>query len=1130
MKADPRRRGLGRSAPSRAAAFLAASLASVAVAQSKPAAPDATRDLATIARFNEGAGQMGLFAFEDAEKIYAALVAARPQDRDARRNLAIAILNQSVDGAQERALEMLNDLLKDDPNDVRARYSAGLVSLYLGDLEVARRHFEVARQSDPKDAYAAYYVGQSHEYAGEFEQALAAYRAAADLDPYFRSPLLGQQRVLARMGKEAESQQPLDAYMKLDGNPRARIAEFKYTRMGTKSEVVVPGTAAPTPFAGKPPFFVLRPLSVTGPAQWATEGPAPNMTVADIDGDGVLDLFVAHARIDGTNAVLLGSVTDPARFTLQLDHPLAGVSDVRCALWGDFDNDGRTDVYLCRKGPNQLWRNAPDGWHDVTAAAKAAGGDLDTVDGAMADLDHDGDLDLYLVNADGPCELLSNNADGTFRAIGKDSGASGDGRPGRRVVVADFDRDRDADLFLVHDKPPHELLLNDRLWSYRRDEGIGDLATADIDSAAAADRDADGRVDLVTVSSTGRVGEWTRAERAWAARSSVDAGALSADRGGGLAVLDINGSGVPSIVVRTVDGFTALGLDGAVVDKVAVPNPTVRSWAPMTLGTRGPTLVLQSASDLRILAPTPTRGRFAAIALAGRTDPSQAMRSNASGIGARLAMRVADRWSIVEGVRATGGPGQSLQPVAIGLGPSLRADFVAIDWSDGVFQTEVGLSSDAPCPIVETQRQISSCPVIFAWDGARFRFVTDCLGVGGLGYLVGVERRDDGRCAPIYAPPRPWERVLLPESIALAPRDGALELRLAEPMEEALYLDAARLVAYDVPPGLALTIDERMGLCDPSPTGAVRTYSQLIAPVRAMRDGPDGAEVDVLDAVRAVDGVAADPGPIDDRFIGLLREPRTLTLEFAEALDAGGGIPTLVAHGWVEYPYCQTNFAAWQAGRSYDAPDLWARGEDGAWVRVLPSWGYPAGMSREMSLPLVGLPRGTTALRMTTSQEIYWDAVAVARCEPAPQVVRTELSLVAASAQGSGFQQRVPHPQKRADYDYETRRPFWATRHQPGFYTAFGRCDELLSSTDDAVAIIGPGEEIAVRFAVPAPPPPGWTRRYVLEVDGWCKDMDLFTGEGESLAPLPTRDPNGGGSSAREALMRRHQIRWRDGY
>ena len=80
----------------------------------------------------------------------------------------------------------------------------------------------------------------------------------------------------------------------------------------------------------------------------------------------------------------------------------------------------------------------------------------------------------------------------------------------------------------------------------------------------------------------------------------------------------------------------------------------------------------------------------------------------------------------------------------------------------------------------------------------------------------------------------------------------------------------------------------------------------------------------------------------------------------------------LVADGWIEYPYAQTLFAAWQAHAEYQAPTIEARGSDGRWHIVRREFGYPAGMPRRMSLPLGGLPHGATALRLRTTR-MLWD-------------------------------------------------------------------------------------------------------------------------------------------------------------
>jgi len=215
-------------------------------------------------------------------------------------------------------------------------------------------------------------------------------------------------------------------------------------------------------------------------------------------------------------------------------------------------------------------------------------------------------------------------------------------------------------------------------------------------------------------------------------------------------------------------------------------------------------------------------------------------------------------------------------------------------------------------------------------------------------------------------------------------------------------------------------------------------------------------------------------------------------------------------------------FAAWQARAAFHAPTLEAQGADGKWRVLLPEFGYPAGMPRTIAVPLPRLPKGTRTLRLRTNQQIYWDRIGVAWAENAPAVKRT-LPLARARVQQSGFPRRSTGPQQQPDYDYERRLPLWDTRVQAGRYTEFGPAEALIAEPDDAFAIIGAGEEIHVEFAGElALPTPGWTRRFVLETHGWAKDMDLYTRDRDTLAPLPSR---GAASAAREELSRRFNRR-----
>ncbi|MCI0582647.1 MAG: CRTAC1 family protein, partial [Chloroflexi bacterium] len=488
---------------------------------------------------------------------------------------------------------------------------------------------------------------------------------------------------------------------------------------------------------------------------------------------------------------------------------------VNAPLWGDVDNDGLVDVYLCRRGPNQLWRQSSPGvWADITESAGVSNGDHDTVDGALVDADHDGDLDVFVVNADAPDDLLSNNLDGTFRSIGADRGIDGAERASRQVLVADLDADRDADIVVLHEAPPHDVFLNDRMWAYSRAPGVEAFAGADLVAVVHADLDADGVTDLIALDRQGNLRHWAWSD-GLAGGDVVVASAIppsEAERAT-IAALDATGDGSVDVLVATPAGWSlyAPSAEWAVVQRDDTPS-VVPVWDDALVGHR--LIGHQRADDgtVRLLAHDPVRtppASFAALALSGAHDPGQSMRTNASAIGARVAARVGTQWTVLDTFRNTSGPGQSLQPLAIGLGGAPAIDFIEIDWPDGVFQSEIDVPAGELTRVAETQRQLSSCPVLFAWNGDRYEFVTDLLGVGGIGYAIGPDQ---------YAEARPWENVLLPDGVAHRTADGHYSLLLTEPMEEACYLDSARLVAYDLPPGWQMVLDERMGISDPQPT------------------------------------------------------------------------------------------------------------------------------------------------------------------------------------------------------------------------------------------------------------------------------------------------------------------------
>jgi len=114
----------------------------------------------------------------------------------------------------------------------------------------------------------------------------------------------------------------------------------------------------------------------------------------------------------------------------------------------DVDGDGDDDVYFCNQlGPNALYRN-DGGWRftEVTAAAGVAVDGRVSVAAAFADVDADGDADLYVTTTRGGNVFFRNRGDGTFEDT---TAAAGLEFVGHAQAAAFFDADGDDDLDLL---------------------------------------------------------------------------------------------------------------------------------------------------------------------------------------------------------------------------------------------------------------------------------------------------------------------------------------------------------------------------------------------------------------------------------------------------------------------------------------------------------------------------------------------------------------------------------------------------------------------------------------------------------------------------------------------------------
>lgn len=117
----------------------------------------------------------------------------------------------------------------------------------------------------------------------------------------------------------------------------------------------------------------------------------------------------------------------------------------------DVDGDGLSDIYFVSQvGGNQLWRNAGGGkFQDITTAAGVAVAGKVGVTASFADIDNDGDADLYVTTVRGGNVLFENDGRGRFRNISATSGLNYIGHSSGALFF-DYDRDGLLDLLLVN--------------------------------------------------------------------------------------------------------------------------------------------------------------------------------------------------------------------------------------------------------------------------------------------------------------------------------------------------------------------------------------------------------------------------------------------------------------------------------------------------------------------------------------------------------------------------------------------------------------------------------------------------------------------------------------------------------
>jgi hypothetical protein len=414
------------------------------------------------------------------------------------------------------------------------------------------------------------------------------------------------------------------------------------------------------------------------------------------------------------------------------------------AATGDYDNDGRPDLYVTSFGGNILYRNEGGGrFRDVTAAAGVPAGGWST-GAAFFDYDRDGRLDLFVAKyvewdfADvwcgaqkpgqrsychpdrfGPAvhALFHNEGGGVFRDVSRASGIAAHPGKGLGVAVDDFDLDGWADVAVANDSFPQQLFRNRRDGTFE-EVGVDKGIAYDEDGRVFAgmgidfgDYDGDGRPDLF-VNALSDQRYWlfrNRPEGFEAVSGATGIGAITRRSAGwGTKFLDWDGDGRRDLLVA----------QGHVMDNIEVTQPGLSYRQPLLLlrnlggkferatiapgeplaargmaigdwnGDGAPDAAINCNDGPAVLALNPRTGsnRWLAVELEGA-------KSNRDGVGAVVRVRTMGGREMRAFVSTAGSYlSASEKVVRFGVGRDERVEAVEVVWPSGVRQNVSALT------------------------------------------------------------------------------------------------------------------------------------------------------------------------------------------------------------------------------------------------------------------------------------------------------------------------------------------------------------------------------------------------------------------------------------------------------
>lgn len=814
---------------------------------------------------------------------------------------------------------------------------------------------------------------------------------------------------------------------------------------------------------------------------------AVGMLLADLDRDDRAML----SKVDAGDAPAAPGSDSPTQ--LQIADPdviVFGSGGFR-ALRNQFDPESRT---------RQLEPVAP------TPKMAEIG---DTHQATLADLDHDGDLDLVLATDLG-LALWSNRGELQFEDISHWSELPRfEGRVGSLLAV-DWDRDVDVDILVAGSSPACRGVLENLRHGHFRWRATDWEGWKDAERIALLESDGNVSWDLIAGNSNGfQLIRTTTRPPVISLLKKLD---LADTPLQGEFIIDVDNDGVSDLVgwqsnqvilfrgAETTTGFgTPVRIDvDSEIEQVDFGDLDDDGDLDLVVVTGQGVKLLENRGG--------NRRAWIAFRLQGR-DEEKVGRVNHLAIGSTIEIREPNRYLAQIVTRPL---------THFGLGTANSEAIARVIFPNGVPQSVVHPTANQL--VQEQQRLLTSCPFLYTWDGERFVFCTDLLWNAPLGLQAG---------GGAMVPDRPWEYLKI-EGRQLRPHEGRYQLRITEELWEASYFDQVELIAVDHPEGTEIYSNEKVG--PPSISEyRIHTVRHRRTPISAS----DSRGRDILPQIREKDGIYCRP--FDRTFRQGLAEEHYIELDFG-ALASPAQI-TLFLTGWIYPTDCNLNVQIAQNPtlQAPVPPSVWVPDERGEWVESIPFMGFPSGKTKTIAVDLSSAFRAKDyRVRIRTSAALRWDEIFFTVDDGPVETRVATARLLRADLRFRGFcEPLVPAPESPETFDYHRVHvgPLWPP--MAGRFTRYGDVRELLERTDDRLAVFGAGDEIVVEFEALPEPPAGWTRDFLLHNTGWEKDCLLNTVTGQTVEPMPfqaMRDYPDGDSyalnrSEYRAYLKRYQTR-----